>query len=397
MSTFCAYRDRWPSCRCPSRSMSACDPWRRTCRRRAPRSPVVAVDRRRTVGWRDCRRVTSDRRSCAAAGSARARRRVGREGRLAVTAVTGADAGVVVVERVAERPGLDDRLGERQLGRTCRPCPPPCRAGRGRRSAGLRRGGTSHWRASNQASISSAVSSRRPSPGSRPPGRAASSGARSAPRAPPWRLSRRSFCCCCSARSASRLLAARIELHRELRQFTRSSCRRSASPTPRTSPRGDVLHVFDVDHHGLRRVGVTVDVRSTRSHDLLEPVHVGRVASSCCCVAAISVASTARRWVVCATWPLSWTSIAWFWLTWLANAANASASGLAVVVLAGAARSTAARWWTGRCGGRRRRGGGRRLLGVSGGRGARNTVTSAPATSARARGIALYRRPPADC
>ena len=60
-------------------------------------------------------------------------------------------------------------------------------------------------------------------------------------------------------------------------------------------------------------------------------------------------------------------SIAWFWLTWLASAANASGSGFGVVgdALVGRRRRG------GRSGGggrRRRRGGGRRLLGVSGGR-----------------------------
>src|SRR5260221_13938593 len=56
-----------------------------------------------------------------------------------------------------------------------------------------------------------------------------------------------------------------------------------------------------------------------------------RVASSFCWVASISVASWAMRWVAWSTCAFSCASIAWFWLTWLARAANASGSGLGVV------------------------------------------------------------------
>ena len=90
--------------------------------------------------------------------------------------------------------------------------------------------------------------------------------------------------------------------------------------------------MFDVDDRGLRRVGVAVDVGGAVAHDLLGAASISaRVASSFCWVAVISFASSASRCVVWSTCAVSWTSIAWFWLTWLASAANASGSGLGVV------------------------------------------------------------------
>ena len=108
--------DRSPSCRCPSRSRSGPCPWRRTCRSPGRRRPDRGRRSSVTAGWRGWRPARWDRRSCAAAGSGPAPRRwgVGKPGspwQLSQAPMPR----VVVVERVAERPGLDDRLREREL------------------------------------------------------------------------------------------------------------------------------------------------------------------------------------------------------------------------------------------------------------------------------------------
>src|SRR3954451_3728379 len=54
-----------------------------------------------------------------------------------------------------------------------------------------------------------------------------------------------------------------------------------------------------------------------------------RVASSFCCVVSISASRPASFCVASSTWAVSCFSIAWFWLTWLASAAKAYASGFA--------------------------------------------------------------------
>ena len=207
----------------------------------------------------------------------------------------------------------------------------------------------------------------------------------------------RSFSACCAARGVLELLALRVELARQLLQavdLARVGLRRRLRVLLR---RADVLHVLDVGDRGARRVGVAVDVRGALADDRRAAGpsrRAWRRASAGWC-------RSRPRGRRAAGWPastcaLSWVSICWFWLTWLARAAKASGSGFGVVDVAGA----------------RGRGGDRAVGGGAGrGRwststvvvddswaaaavaGTRNTVTSAPATQLRVPGAcALYRR-----
>ncbi len=126
----------------------------------------------------------------------------------------------------------------------------------------------------------------------------------------------------------------------------------------------------------------------------------------------MSAASWVSRCSACATWALSSVSSAWFLLTWLASAANASGSGLDGPALllgwgAGAGAGPGAGLVDGP--GVGLVDGGAVVVvvdvvvvvGVScaypAAAGTSDAVTNAPRITARARGMSLYRRQEAHC